>query len=211
MKTLGQILRDKRNQLGVDLDQASQGTRIRRVYLERIEDGDYISFPTSTHVKGFIKIYARFLNVDEQEALAFYRREFDEHSKIKQQAQFGLPRLKEPSFRMTPQLVVGIFTFFMVLVSLTYVVYQYMLFAGAPTLEIYSPKDGFVTQESMVVVEGRVSADARLTLNNTTLRISDDGYFNQTIPLTKNINVMTFVAVGESGKSTTIKRVVRYD
>jgi molybdopterin-guanine dinucleotide biosynthesis protein len=25
------------------------------------------------------------------------------------------------------------------------------------------------------------------------------------------VNVLTFVAVGESGKSTTIKRIVRYD
>lgn len=211
MKTLGQLLREKRGELSVDLDSAAQGTRIRKVYLEKIEAGDYASFPTPTHVKGFIKIYARFLHIDENEALAFYRREFDEHSKVQSSQNFALPKMKEPSFRLTPQIVVGAFTFLMILFSISYVFYQYMRFAGAPTLDLYSPKDGYVTQENLVVVEGRVSEDARLTLNNTALRISDDGYFNQTIPLSKGINVMTFVAVGESGKSTTIKRIVRYD
>ena len=211
MKTLGQLLRDKRHDLKIDLDTAAEMTRIRRVYLEKLERGEYGYFPTPTHVKGFIKIYSRFLRIDENEALAFYRREYDEHSKINAVPAFSAPVLKEPKFRFTPAIIIGIATFFTILISVSYVLYQYMRFAGAPTLELYAPRDGLITQDSQVVVEGKVSEGARLTLNNTALRISDDGYFNQAIPVVKGINVMTFVAVGESGKSTTVKRVVRYD
>lgn len=212
MKTLGQLLRDRRLSLDVALDAAADSTRIRKVFLEKLEQGDYAAFPTPTHVKGFIKIYARFLGIDEQEALAFYRREFDEQSKVQQYKEnFTLPSMKEPAFRVTPQIIVGVVTFVLISLSMIYVFYQYARFAGAPTLELYSPKDGLVTSENTVVVEGRVSEDSRLMLNNTALRITDDGYFNQSIPLSKGINVMTFVAVGESGKSTTVKRVVRFD
>lgn len=213
MKTLGEIFRAKRNEKHITLQDAASATRIRLGYLQKLEQGDYVGFPTPTITKGFIRIYARFLGLDEYDALAFYRREFSEiQSKTEKPVFYPESSLrKEPRWRLTAPVLIAGLVFIAIVFSVGYLVYQYMKFAGAPRVEIFTPKDGLIVNTENINIEGKVYAPARLTLNNTALRISSDGYFTKELQLNSGVNVLTFVAVGESGRSTTIKRIVRYD
>lgn len=71
------ILRRNRKQMGQDLKTVAQALRIRYVYLEAIEQGRYDALPGSTYALGFIKTYAEYLNLDEEEIVQRFRDDVD--------------------------------------------------------------------------------------------------------------------------------------
>ncbi len=72
MGTLGQYLRDARVAKGIDLRDAAQQTRISFNYLKALESEDFTKLPGEVFVKGFLKNYSRFLNLDEAEIMKRY-------------------------------------------------------------------------------------------------------------------------------------------
>lgn len=73
MGTLGSYLRNAREARGLDLRDAAQQTRIGVNYLKAIEDEDFSKLPGEVFVKGFLKNYARFLRLPEEEVVKRYR------------------------------------------------------------------------------------------------------------------------------------------
>jgi hypothetical protein len=72
MGTLGSYLRAARETRGLDLRDAAQQTRIGINYLKAIEDEDFSKLPGEVFVKGFLKNYARFLGLSEDEVMNRY-------------------------------------------------------------------------------------------------------------------------------------------
>lgn len=69
MDELGQILREARETKGLTLADVYSQTRIASKFLEALESGQYSSLPTPAHVRGFLRNYARFLDLDPQPLL----------------------------------------------------------------------------------------------------------------------------------------------
>lgn len=72
MGTLGAYLRQARETLGIDLREAAQRTRIAFNYLKAIEEEDFAKLPGEVFVKGFLKNYARFLSLSEEDVMRRY-------------------------------------------------------------------------------------------------------------------------------------------
>ncbi len=72
MGTLGQYLKSAREAKDIDLRDAAQQTRISINYLKALEEEDFSKLPGEVFVKGFLKNYIRFLNLDEVESLKRY-------------------------------------------------------------------------------------------------------------------------------------------
>ncbi|MDP2728477.1 MAG: DUF4115 domain-containing protein [Dehalococcoidia bacterium] len=72
MASLGQRLREAREQRGLSLEQVESSTRIRKSYLVALEEEDYAKLPHPTYVKGFIKSYTALLGLDAREVLDLY-------------------------------------------------------------------------------------------------------------------------------------------
>ncbi len=72
MGTLGQYLHDARLAKSIDLRDAAQQTRISHQYLKALEEEDFSKLPGEVFVKGFLKNYSRFLNLDESEVMKRY-------------------------------------------------------------------------------------------------------------------------------------------
>jgi cytoskeleton protein RodZ len=64
--TLGENLRRKREEKGITLEKASQETKIRIQFLQAIENGEMDRMPSPTQAKGFARLYASFLGMDER-------------------------------------------------------------------------------------------------------------------------------------------------
>ena len=67
--TLGEKLRQAREERGISISEVAEQTRISAHYLESIENDDYRPLPGGIFNKGFVKSYAKFIEIDEQEAL----------------------------------------------------------------------------------------------------------------------------------------------
>jgi cytoskeletal protein RodZ len=70
--SLGEKLRNARESRGMSLREVSDQTRISPRYLEAIESDDYRVLPGGVFNKGFVKSYAKYVGVDENEALEEY-------------------------------------------------------------------------------------------------------------------------------------------
>lgn len=70
--TLGEKLRQARESRGITISEVAEQTRISALYLESIENNDYRGLPGGIFNKGFVKSYAKYVGVDEQEALQDY-------------------------------------------------------------------------------------------------------------------------------------------
>lgn len=75
MSELGQRLKEKREALGLTIEDVAKETRIKPRFIEALEKGDYGSLPGDIFARGFIRNYASFLGLDPGEMLRLYSEE----------------------------------------------------------------------------------------------------------------------------------------
>jgi cytoskeleton protein RodZ len=63
---IGNSLREARLRRGIEFAQAEQVTKIRVKYLRALEDERFDVLPSDTYVRGFLRTYAEFLELDGQ-------------------------------------------------------------------------------------------------------------------------------------------------
>ncbi len=68
--SIGEQLRAAREARGLSLEEAEAATRIKRVYLEALENEAFSVLPSPAHARGFLRRYARWLGLDEAALLA---------------------------------------------------------------------------------------------------------------------------------------------
>jgi cytoskeleton protein RodZ len=73
-QSIGEKLRLAREERGIALREISEQTRISIRYLEAIEADDYKRLPGGIFNRSFIRAYAKFVGVDEHDALEDYSR-----------------------------------------------------------------------------------------------------------------------------------------
>ena len=72
--TLGEKLKQAREARGISISEVAEQTRISPLYIESIENDNYKPLPGGIFNKGFVKSYAKFVGIDDQEALQDYSR-----------------------------------------------------------------------------------------------------------------------------------------
>ena len=67
---LGQKLEEARNRKGISIREATESTKIRSDYLSSFESGDFnINLP-EVYLRGFVRLYSRFLGLDQEAIVA---------------------------------------------------------------------------------------------------------------------------------------------
>ena len=70
---MGSTLKAEREKKGLTIKDIEQETSIRAAYLEALEEGRYDVLPSEVYVKGFIRNYAEFLQLDPAPLVQEYR------------------------------------------------------------------------------------------------------------------------------------------
>lgn len=73
---LGLILQREREKKGFSIEVVVEATKISRINLVALENGDRSSLPHPVYTKGFVKSYARFLDLDANELSMIVDREY---------------------------------------------------------------------------------------------------------------------------------------
>jgi transcriptional regulator with XRE-family HTH domain len=74
MGELTERLRAAREDRGLSLAQVAEATRIPQAYLEAVEEGAFEQFSSPLHLRGFLRNYAFFLDLEPEEILAEFDR-----------------------------------------------------------------------------------------------------------------------------------------
>jgi len=72
---VGAFLREARETTGRTVIDVAENLRIRRVYLEAIEDGRFDELPGATYAVGFVRSYAAYLRLDTPTLVARFKEE----------------------------------------------------------------------------------------------------------------------------------------
>ena len=75
---VGYTLRQERERQNLSIEDIEQGTSIRALYIEAIEAGEYDKLPGAVYTKGFIKNYAKFLDMDADAVVKEFQTDMDE-------------------------------------------------------------------------------------------------------------------------------------
>jgi cytoskeletal protein RodZ len=72
--SLGEELKSIREAARVSIDELSDRIKIRRLYIEMLENDDFSNLPSSTYVVGFIKSYCGFFDTDYRDFIKDYNK-----------------------------------------------------------------------------------------------------------------------------------------
>jgi len=86
--SVGNLLQEARLRQGYDLRLIADDLNIRYQYLLAIEDGRYEDLPGPTYAVGFIRTYADYLGLPNEDVLRRFREEMQEHSNGTARLQF---------------------------------------------------------------------------------------------------------------------------
>ncbi|MCE4957226.1 helix-turn-helix domain-containing protein [Macrococcoides caseolyticum] len=75
MKLIGQILRSKRESLGMTLIDLEKKVRIQKKYIEMIEKNEFDRLPNPDYTRGFIEKYAKAVNLNAESLLSEHKDE----------------------------------------------------------------------------------------------------------------------------------------
>ena len=206
MITVGQLLREKRLEKRLTLEQVERATKIRSKFLENLEKNEFDKFNSQTILRGFIRNYATYLDVSLEEIMAFYRRQANDSAVV-------LPpkaQVAPEGLHFTPRLFTVMSVILVLVVFVGILISQYLSFTMSPPLEILSPKENTIINTDEIEVVGKTDPDAALTINNEVVQTTN-GQFRLTIPLISGLNTITFKAVNKSQKETTILRHLRVE
>ncbi|MGV8025516.1 MAG: helix-turn-helix domain-containing protein [Anaerolineaceae bacterium] len=97
-KEVGEQMRMRREKLGLSLSDVEQFTRLRRMYIQAIEEGRIEDLPSSVQGRGMVANYAHFLEMDQDAVMNLYAEGLEEQRREKRQEKWT-PR--EPAIRVS--------------------------------------------------------------------------------------------------------------
>lgn len=200
-------LKEAREQARVSLSDLSEKTKISQKHLIALEECRFNDIPHAIiYQKNFLKRYALALNLPAEEIISQFTTEETKNTDL--QSNEKIKEIKKnrlrnfPSFFRTAAITIVIF------VLVGYIGWQIRSIVKPPQLTLYSPQNGFVTDDHEIIVHGKTSKEIQVSVNGKTITSDEEGQFKETVILSNGINTITVSAKKKHGKSTVVVRHV---
>lgn len=199
-------LKEAREAAHVSMAELAKRTRISERHLRAIEECRFDDIPFATiYKKNFVRRYAETLGMDAHTYIAQFENE--EHT-ADPPLQHPHRTIQFPWLTHLPLFLritsIGLFAVLLV----GYLGWQVYQIVKPPTLMIYTPDNGLVTETPSITVRGHTEPGSAVKVNGQPITRDERGQFDATIPLASGINPITISATKKHGKSTSETRYV---
>ncbi len=191
MITAGQVIKNKRESLGKNLNTVCVDTKIQKRFLEYIENNQFDQFDSEIFASGFIKIYSKYLGLDVEKILALYRRSTLPAKKVSKKTQI---KTKKERLKISPKSIAIVSLAIFLLSVVGYVGYQIYKFQKPPILTVSQPTNEYVSQSETLLVQGTTEDSAFVEINGTQTVANKDGDFESELKLNEGVNSITVKA-----------------
>lgn len=200
--TLGERLRSIREEADFSLSEISKALKIRRDYLEKIEEGSFEGLPSEVYVKGFLRSYARYLKIDSQEVVNQYEKERGIQRSLKKNKPSSKKagKFSFPSITVTPKIFTGLFFLALIVGVFFYFYHEVGKFSENPRLVILQPTNNISLDKSSVEVIGVTDKENKITINGQPVLVNDKGEFKEVIGLQNGVNQIEVKAINKFEK-----------
>lgn len=205
MIRIGTKLRETRLKKRLTLSDVAQDTKIKKEFLEAIEEGDYGKLPSASYAQAFVRNYASFLGLPEQETMALFRREFDEEALYRVLPQsftstsFSISRFKTQT---------GLFIIFLFLFLLIFILFQYRDAFINPRISLVSPKEAGIIRSTDVIISGKTDPENVVYIQNFPVSVDNQGNFRKVVSFFPGKVELIIKVVNRFNRETTVKRTI---
>ena len=194
-----------RERKGITLFHVAEETRIQKHYIEAMELGQYDRLPQG-FVERFVEQYARYLRIDPEKALAWYRVET-----LPLESDAPEPLVSEEISNnpfVIPFVAIRFFLVLLIGIFLSYLGFEIYGVLAPPELVIHGPSENFITEEHMVMIEGNTTPESSLLMNGQSVAIDEQGHFAQEVALKDGVNLIRIEARKDQGRANVIFRKI---
>jgi len=207
MGSLGEILKQLRQEANLSLEDLSEKTKIQAKYLGYLENEEFDKLPNPVYVKGFVQKWANACRADKEDLLSQLYREnkvlFNSHENLK------LKPVGISSFFITSRHIAVVAAVALVIPLGIYLFINHQEVGSNSQIEILSPLElSSVSNQDNITIAGRVQNINSVKINGETAFIDERGIFEYSYDLTAGLNTITIEANGETGDRVEVMRKV---
>ena len=199
MRKVSDILKQAREEKGLDFDSVAQETKIKEEFLEAIEEGRFQSLPSESYALGFVKNYAKYLGINAASIVPLFRREYKSRY-IPIVPEFRKSQHKfNKKFFLNSRSFLFLASFFIIL---GYIFFQYNSIIFPPMLSIEKPRAGQEIMGNVVEVAGRTDPYATVLIDGDEAYVTLSGTFKKSIFAFSGLKKIEVVAKNRFGKES---------
>jgi transcriptional regulator with XRE-family HTH domain len=209
--TLGEKLKQVREKANVSLNEIAKNTKIRKFYLEMLEEGRFDKLPPDVYVKGFLNSYAEYLGIEPADVMKLYEKERGIQRCMKRN-KAGLKteenrknKFEFPVISFTPKIIASISFAIFVFFGGIYFYREVGEFSKAPRLVVSQPMDNFSIEGSSVEVVGITDKEGKIRINGQAVFVNEKGEFKETVSLQNGVNEIEVKAINRFSNEETKK------
>lgn len=201
MLSVGSIFSKERKRLGLSRKDIEQQTRIREKFIEALEENQWSEFSSKIYITGLIKNYAKFLELDPEKMIAYFRRDYERREEVKFKR-----RVESKYFKSETKKIILAGITMLVLVFAVYFGFQVYNYISPPEIRILAPSETEFRSIQKVAIRGVTEPDATVTIFGERVYQNEKGEFDYDLPLSQGTNNVTIEVVGANGRTTTIEK-----
>lgn len=209
-ETLGDILKERREELMFEIEEAAQKINVAPKYIEYLEQGQYEKLPGTGYGRTFLKAYSELIGLIPSEMISIYDKEVKVYEKLydKQDAIKFTSKISKLKFLILPKVIRNIIVAIVVLALLGYIGYEVKKIFTPPMLVIESPQEDLITTEKFIEVKGKTDQEAVVVINGREILADKGGCFSQTLDLQNGLNIINITAQKKHGAESVVYRKV---
>lgn len=204
MKTVGEAIKNARSKKRYSLAKVEAETKIKKEFIEAIENEKWESLPEYPVLVGFVKSLSGYLGLDVNATVALLRRDYPP----KKLSINPKPDVSN-KFSWNPKLTFFVGIGIVLVVIFGYLAFQYYKFITPPHLTVNEPQEGEIVKVRDFKVFGTTDPDATVKVNNQQTLVNEDGSFSVDVAIYEGTNEIVISATTRSGKSTIIRRNIK--
>lgn len=190
--TLGQKLKQVREQSHYTIAAVSAQLRIKPEYIEAIEQSRYIALPSGVFVKNYVQRYAKLLGVNWSIVQPLLETELKVYTQTP-----GIPTQKRYLAKQPLQLmkvVIGLVILFAIIALGAYFGLEITNIIEPPALEVMELPGRVAYKDRTLTVAGQTDPEAVVSINDQAIPVLPGGQFSQQMSLQPGNNLLKIEA-----------------
>jgi cytoskeletal protein RodZ len=210
-KRIGDLLKEKRKERNLTIEQIAEITKIRAEYLRALEESDYKNFPSEVYLKGFLKNYAKYLGINSDQTLALYRRDNIITTKKEKKEVFGKFKDRLSKIVITPNRIILLLVIILIVGVAIYLSTYIGKVLKKPVITMTSPFDisaegeyTYNTTKENIELIGTIDVNSKILINGEEVGPATTTSFNKSFILPDTSNKIVIKALSPFGRESQI-------
>lgn len=205
-KPLKDLIAEKLDVKGFNLEKTFQATGIPKHYLEAIFKGEWHKLPPAPYTKGYFKKLESLLEFEPGSFWTIYQEEAEvKMSGAKDKLPENRFAIKTGNQKWLWPALAGL------LIFVIYLSFNASRFLGVPKLNIANPPSAtIITSLPTIAVSGEIDPRDKLLINREEVYVDKSGRFQEDYKLQTGLNTFEFMAKKFLGKETKIVKQIIY-